>query len=299
MNQQDDPYATLDLLHTASQSQIKASYRKLALKYHPDKQSSQEQKDKCSEVFTKIGNAYEILGDPEKRAEYDQYGSVDGNAPDGRRSQQQQQPQQYNDSFAAGFFGGGGGGPFNPFNRSGGQRGCGFMDPFDVFQQFFGDEFCHGFHNEDYQPGRGPLTNGNGNGNNMNNSGFGHPFGGMNMAGMAGTQGGFGDSFGMGMGQHMNAMNSMVSMQSSFPNMITNMNNPQQQQLQQQQQQQQNGYVTSYSSNSTSSSGGSYNGVQESISTSTVIINDKRQTVTERVRVNPDGTVDRSTHQSW
>ena len=92
--------------------------------------------------------------------------------------------------------------------------------------------------------------------------------------------GGFG--FGSGISQHMNAMNSMMNMQSSFPN----------------DRQQQQGNTRSYSSSSTSFGRGNNNVAQESVSTSTRIINGKRQTVTERVKVHPDGRVERTTETS-
>lgn len=66
-----DYYATLGVGKTATQEEIQRAYRKLARKYHPDinKESSAEEK------FKQINEAYEVLGDPEKRAKYDQFGS--------------------------------------------------------------------------------------------------------------------------------------------------------------------------------------------------------------------------------
>lgn len=66
-----DYYATLGVSKTATQEEIQRAYRKLARKYHPDinKESSAEEK------FKQINEAYEVLGDPEKRAKYDQFGS--------------------------------------------------------------------------------------------------------------------------------------------------------------------------------------------------------------------------------
>lgn len=66
-----DYYAILCVGKTAAQEEIQRAYRKLARKYHPDinKESSAEEK------FKQINEAYEVLGDPEKRAKYDQFGS--------------------------------------------------------------------------------------------------------------------------------------------------------------------------------------------------------------------------------
>lgn len=63
-------YETLEVSENASQDDIKKSYRKLARKYHPDVNKQKEAEEK----FKEINAAYEILSDPQKRAQYDQFG---------------------------------------------------------------------------------------------------------------------------------------------------------------------------------------------------------------------------------
>ncbi len=68
-----DYYEVLGLTKDASSEAVKKSYRKLALKYHPDK--TQGNKD-AEEKFKEVSEAYEVLSDQKKRATYDQYGHV-------------------------------------------------------------------------------------------------------------------------------------------------------------------------------------------------------------------------------
>jgi curved DNA-binding protein len=64
-----DYYQVLGVSRNADEKEIKSAYRKLALKYHPDKNPDSE------EHFKEINEAYEVLGDPEKRSKYDRLGS--------------------------------------------------------------------------------------------------------------------------------------------------------------------------------------------------------------------------------
>lgn len=65
-----DYYKILGVSKSASASDIKKAYRKLSLKYHPDKNPSPD----ASEKFAEIATAYDVLSDPDKRAAYNQGG---------------------------------------------------------------------------------------------------------------------------------------------------------------------------------------------------------------------------------
>ena len=100
-----DYYEILGVGRDADAEEIRKSYRKLAVKYHPDKNPGDKQ---AEEKFKELGEAYEALSDPQKRAAYDQYGHA---AFDPRQR------------ASRGFSGSGGGG---------------FHDPFDIFREVFG-----------------------------------------------------------------------------------------------------------------------------------------------------------------
>ena len=111
-----DYYEILGVAKSASADEIKKAYRKLAVKYHPDKDGGDEVK------FKEIGEAYEVLKDDSKRQRYDQFGhaGMGGGASSG---------------------GGYGGNPFEGFGGFNGQNvnfdfGGGGLD--DLFGQFFG-----------------------------------------------------------------------------------------------------------------------------------------------------------------
>lgn len=109
----EDYYTTLGISKEATPEEIKKAYRKMALKYHPDKckgnPDSQEQ-------FKKISQAYEILSDPEKRQVYDQYGeeALQGGMGQGQGaggfSSMEDALRTFMNAFGSGFSGGGGGG---------------------------------------------------------------------------------------------------------------------------------------------------------------------------------------------
>ena len=107
-----DYYQILGVSKTASADEIKKAYRKLAVKYHPDKNPGNAE---AGEKFKEISRAYEVLSDPQKRSQYDQFGA---------------------DMFERASMGGGGG----PGGFGGGPGGFGgFSDPRDLFSQIFGN----------------------------------------------------------------------------------------------------------------------------------------------------------------
>lgn len=69
-----DFYEVLGLQKGASDEEIKKAFRKLAIKYHPDKNQGDKE---AEEKFKEINEAYQVLSDPEKKARYDQYGDAD------------------------------------------------------------------------------------------------------------------------------------------------------------------------------------------------------------------------------
>ena len=70
----EDYYQVLGVDKKASADEIKKAYRKLALKWHPDKNPNNKS---AEEKFKKISEAYAVLSDTEKRQQYDQFGSAD------------------------------------------------------------------------------------------------------------------------------------------------------------------------------------------------------------------------------
>ena len=97
-----DYYKIMGIDRGASQDEIKRVYRKLARKYHPDvsKEANAE------ESFKDVGEAYEVLKDPDKRAKYDQYGQywkTQGQGYNPEQGDQQQQYQGYKTSDMSGF----------------------------------------------------------------------------------------------------------------------------------------------------------------------------------------------------
>ncbi len=119
-----DYYETLGVSKTASEDEIKSAFRKLARKYHPDVAKAKD-KAAAEEKFKQINEAYEVLGDPEKRKKYDQLGA-NWNQPGGF----QPPPGWGGGQQPGGFYqygGGGNGGVEFEFG------GTGFSDFFEAF----------------------------------------------------------------------------------------------------------------------------------------------------------------------
>lgn len=97
-----DYYEVLGVDRNATNKEIAAAYRKLALKYHPDANPNDET---ATERFKEAAEAYEVLSDPEKRARYDQYGhaGIEGGAP--QFADVEDIFEAFGDIFSGGLFG--------------------------------------------------------------------------------------------------------------------------------------------------------------------------------------------------
>src|ERR1700716_283225 len=115
-----DYYQVLGVLKTASEKEIKAAYRKLARTWHPD--ANPDDPKAAEEKFKEIQEAYEVLGDPEKRRKYDALGS-DWE----RASEQAEQQQRYRSTRSGTTFN------FADFGDPGADGSSGFSDFFETF----------------------------------------------------------------------------------------------------------------------------------------------------------------------
>lgn len=122
-----DYYKVLKIPKSATKDDIRKAYRKLALKWHPDKNPNNM--EEANKKFKEISEAYEVLSDDRKRRMYDHYGK------EGPRRMKSGHNEDYFDV-----------GSFGTFS---------FRDPFDVFKDFFGAGFLNLFGNFNMQRGRG------------------------------------------------------------------------------------------------------------------------------------------------
>lgn len=123
-----DYYDILGISKSASADEIKRAYRKLALKYHPDRNGNKS--PEAEKKFKEVNEAYQVLSDANKRKQYDQFGRTFDQAGAG--------------GGYGGFGGGGGQGGFDfsdfGFNFGGGGGGFGGLG--DIFEEFFGAQFA-------------------------------------------------------------------------------------------------------------------------------------------------------------
>jgi len=126
-----DYYSILEVPKNASASDIKKAYRKLALKWHPDKNPNCA--DDATKKFKEISEAYEVLSDDKKRGIYDKYGKEGLNPSVGSsgsgRSRRHRGHEFGEEDIVYGF------------------PSFAFRDPFDIFREFFGgnDPFAEMF----------------------------------------------------------------------------------------------------------------------------------------------------------
>jgi len=118
-----DYYQILGVPKSASQEEIKQAYKKLAKEHHPDMVDASN-KESAEKRFKEINEAYQVLGDPQKRKMFDQFGTADPNMAGAGRGGQWG-PFSYTYSS--------GGAGSNPFDF-----GSSDFDPLDIFEDFFG-----------------------------------------------------------------------------------------------------------------------------------------------------------------
>ncbi len=122
-----DYYEILGVEKSASAAEIKSAYRKMALKFHPDKNKAPDAEEK----FKEINEAYQVLSDDKKKQMYDQFGHAAFDPASGMGG----------NPFTGGFQQG----PFTwSYSSEGGNpfEGADFGDPFDIFESFFGGGFA-------------------------------------------------------------------------------------------------------------------------------------------------------------
>lgn len=131
MTMKRDFYEILGVNKSAPKEDIKSAYRKMALKYHPDRNKESDAEEK----FKEINEAYEVLSNDQKKSAYDQFGhaAFDPSAGGfgGHTYTQQNGPFNFTYTSSGG----------NPFGQNADFDFGGFSNPFDIFEQFFGGGF--------------------------------------------------------------------------------------------------------------------------------------------------------------
>ena len=278
-----DPYDVLGLNRGCSPSEIKAAYKKLALKNHPDRAPAAE-KDEATARFKIVGEAYEFLSDARKRRDYDAFGpgSTAGFAP----------AEEYEDDESRKHFGTSPDGvPFTFMwessadsarraqagRRAGRPFGADGFDPFELFNMMFSKEF-------------GSMGGGNVGGNASG------PFGRMGSGPSMG--GSLFDDFDPFLQNHRRMADTMGfgfgATSSPFASSSRAPSGPNMGMGTQMQMQSTSPFSTGFSSSSTSSTTyGGFSGTSESTTTRTV--NGRTETVTRKVDANGNETVHIST----
>ncbi|MBP7768691.1 J domain-containing protein [Candidatus Woesebacteria bacterium] len=128
-----DYYEILGLKKGASDAEIKAAYRKMALKWHPDR--NQDKKEEAEKEFKEINEAYQVLSDAQKKQTYDQFGHAAFDPASGMGG----------NPFGGGFQQGPFSYTYKTYGSAPGQGDFDGGDPFEIFEQFFGGGFGGGF----------------------------------------------------------------------------------------------------------------------------------------------------------
>jgi DnaJ family protein B protein 6 len=186
----DDLYSVLGLTKSASADDIRRAYKKMALRWHPDK--NPDDRAHAENMFKQVSHAYEVLSKEDTRRLYDQGGmaAVNGEtepsnpsdfpgASRGSQSGRTGGSGTFREEDFHSFFGETSGPGFRR-GGGGGRGGFVFHDPFDIFRQFFGgeDPFSSAFWNDDDDFGFGGPSRARGNqqgqGQRQTSRGFAH-----------------------------------------------------------------------------------------------------------------------------
>lgn len=128
MSTNRDYYEILGLKKGATAAEIKSAYRKMALKFHPDRNKEKDAEEK----FKEINEAYQVLSNEQKKAAYDQFGHAAFDPAAGMGGNPFAGGAQTG-PFTWSYQTGAGGNPF---------EGMDFNDPFEIFESFFGGGFA-------------------------------------------------------------------------------------------------------------------------------------------------------------